>query len=321
MEIKSIKNKFFRRIFKDQTPALEKLELNWPFVLKLAVIGLIAIVLAILAIPTKKEDNRPFHEKADPESISIHPHETSSPEDYLNPNSFKGNQKTTSAVFDYLSQSPGGRTASQPLPNRNSPMILARSGFDAKNQLPPGTRIPLKLTQKATVSSQAMPIMATVTTDVYQEGSLAIPEGSTFLGEVSFDDSLGRGQVSFRHVHFPDGRERQLSSLATSIDGQMGIEGNVHSDSFKNTAGQLASRFISAFAEGSMSRGSLGASPGGSDNGLKNAVAETARDRGEAWADDLKRQKKWIEIETEEPFLAVLTQAFTFRDPGTLYGQ
>ena len=70
-----------------------------------------------------------------------------------------------------------------------------------------------------------------------------------------------------------------------------------------------------------MQKGALGASPGGTENGLKSAVSETAKDRGEAWAEDMKKQKPWIEVNTDQNFLMILSQPFTFRDPGSVYGK
>ena len=104
------------------------------------------------------------------------------------------------------------------------------------------------------------------------------------------------------------------------MDGQVGVEGRIHSDAIKNTIGETITRFIGAYAQGSIQQGSLGAAPGGSENGLKNAVAETANARADAWGEDLKKEKKWIELEAGTESYAVLTQSFVFRDPGATYG-
>ena len=65
----------------------------------------------------------------------------------------------------------------------------------------------------------------------------------------------------------------------------------------------------------------MGAAPGGAENGLKNAVAETAKARADTWAEDLKKEKKWIELEAGAESFAVLNQPFSFRDPGATYGR
>ena len=65
----------------------------------------------------------------------------------------------------------------------------------------------------------------------------------------------------------------------------------------------------------------MGASDGGTSNGFKNAVAETAKDRSAAFAEDMKKQRRWIEVPAGAKFVAIINQPFTFRDPGASYGQ
>jgi type IV secretory pathway VirB10-like protein len=166
-----------------------------------------------------------------------------------------------------------------------------------------------------------MPVMGIVAHEVVHEDSLAIPEGAKVLGDVSFDDSSERAQISWRSIIFPDGRERPLSAVGVGRDGQLGVEGKVHSDALKNTIGQTVTRFIGAYAEGSMSRGQFGAAEGGHDNGVKNAIAETAKDRAEAWAEDMRKERKWIELDRGAESLVVLNQPFVFRDPGATHGR
>jgi hypothetical protein len=50
----------------------------------------------------------------------------------------------------------------------------------------------------------------------------------------------------------PDGRERAFSAVSVDLDGQVGVQGRIHSDGVKNAVGQTLSRFIGAYAEGSM---------------------------------------------------------------------
>lgn len=199
-------------------------------------------------------------------------------------------------------------------------MIIARSGVDGRNQLPAGSRISIKLLQKVIVSNQAMPIIGIVTKEVVHEDSVAIPQGAKIFGEASYNDGSDRAQISWKSVQYPDGRERQISGLGVSNDGQGGVEGNVHSEAFKNTVGQTLTRFVGAYAEGSIQRGALGANNGGEDNGMKNAIAETAKDRAESLAQDMQKEKKWIELNPNSEFFAVLNSPFLFRDPGS-YGR
>jgi type IV secretory pathway VirB10-like protein len=154
-----------------------------------------------------------------------------------------------------------------------------------------------------------------------QDNEIAIPQGAKLIGDISFDDSNERAQVSWRSIIMPDGRERPLSGIGVGRDGQTGVDGNVKSESLKNAVGQTLTRLIGAYAEGSMSRGQSGSNEGGNQNGMKNAIAETANDRANALAEDMKKEKKWIELQMGTEFYTVLNQPFLFRDPGATYGR
>lgn len=318
MEIATFKSQLDRIIFKEPKPFVLKKEINWRAITKVgcAMVGILVVLL--LLMPTPEPEQKDFQEKADPGTTAT----KSSSGDAL-----EALQAQVAAIsrngvsFDYLNQGSSVGLSRWHERERNGPMIISRGGYDAKNQLPPGTRLAVKLLQKAVVANQGMPVIGIVSKDIVHEDYVAVPQGAKIFGEMSFDDSSDRAQVSWKTLQFPDGRERQLSGIGVSMDGQVGVEGKVHSDGFKNTAGQILTRFISAYAEGSMQKGAFGASQGGSENGLKNAVAETAKDRGEAWAEDLKKQKRWIEVGMDSEFLAVINQPFTFRDPGTTNGQ
>lgn len=323
MEITSLKDKLSKIAFKEPKPFVSKKELNWPVLAKFGGASVVVVVVLLLLVPSPQPEEKDFHEKADPGTIAKNAAVDSDPSVDALSSLTRQQGIMRGASFDYLSQPSSGYPSSFGAGQQregNAAMIIARSGFDAKNQLPPGARVPVKLLQKAIVANQGMPVIALVTTDVVQEDSVAIPEGSKLLGEMSFDDTSDRAQVNWKTVQFTDGRERQLSGIGVSLDGQVGVEGKIHSHGFQNVAGQLLTRFIGAYAEGSMKKGALGASEGGHENGLKNAVAETTKDRGEAWAEDLRKQKRWIEIATDQVFLAVINQPFTFRDPGSTYG-
>lgn len=109
--------------------------------------------------------------------------------------------------------------------------------------------------------------------------------------------------------------------MGNTEDGQAGIEGKVKSEALKNTVGETLTQFIGSYAEGSMSQGAFGASQGGVSNGLKNAVAQTAKERASSMADAMKKEKKWIEVNAGTETLAVLSQSFVFKDPGAVYGR
>lgn len=321
MELTSMKDCLSKLIFKEARPFVAKKEINWPTITKLGGITIVLLVILLLLVPSSDPVAKTFHEKADPgfmtkqgktdldqvpDALALLNKEQGLYTSGLRPS---GIEQASNQLFSGKDQR-----------ERNAAMIVSRSGFDAKNQLPPGTRIAVRLMQKVIVANQGMPVIAEVTKEVISEDSVAIAEGSKLLGEISFDDSADRAQINWRTIQFADGRERPLSGIGVSFDGQTGIEGEVHSNGYKNTAGQLVTRFIGAYAEGSMQKGAFGASDGGRENGLKNAIAETAKDRGENWADGLKTQKRWIEVGADQEFFAVINQPFTFRDAGSTNG-
>lgn len=200
-------------------------------------------------------------------------------------------------------------------------MVLVRQGADSGVSVPAGTRLRVRLLERAIVGSQAMPVIGEVTADLMWDGSPVIRKGAKIFGEISFDEATERAKVDWKAVQLPDGRERPLVGIGIGEDGQVGVEGNVQSQVLRNVAGQTLTRFVAAYAEGSIRRGPLGSSEGGSENGLKYAVAETAKDRANAWAEDLSKEAKWIEVSPNQSFVIVLTQAFVFRDPGFTHGR
>jgi type IV secretory pathway VirB10-like protein len=161
-----------------------------------------------------------------------------------------------------------------------------------------------------------------VSKDVIQEdGSAAIPQGSKLYGEASFDGNSERVQTTWKSVQYPNGALKPISAISLGSDGQVGIEGDVHSSSIKNAIGQTLTRFVGAYAEGSMQRGAWGSNQGGESNGLKNAISETAKDRANAWGEDMKKERKWVELKSGEVAFALMTQAFQFREAGATYGR
>lgn len=303
---------------KDPIPFSTRREVNWRAIKK-GIGGLIVLaVVALLLLPESKPQQATYQEKAETGSVQNSIAEG-------NPSATAANQfdQSRSAVggvprnLDYLydrGNSGGGSSASGR--DRNGSMIVTRGGVDSKTQVPPGSRIRVKLLETAIVAGTSIPVIGLVAQDFIHEDGLAIPKGSKIFGEVSFDESSDRGQFSWRSIQLPDGRDRQFSAVSVDCDGQVGVQGKIHSEALKNTAGQTLTRFVAAYAEGSMQRGALGSNPGGDDNGWKHAVAETAKDRADAWAEDLKKEKKWIELRSGTEFFAVLKEPFTFRDPG-----
>lgn len=305
---------------KDKMYFLKRREINWKSVRNCGIGAVVIGVVVVLILPTPAPKTEDFHEKADSGSTGTSAQAERDPnQEALNQMGASGGSRTVPASLDllYARNDGGGNAASND--DRSSSMILARGGLDSKTQIPPGSRLAVRLYEKAIVATQGMPVIGVVTRDYIHEDSLAIPQGSKLFGEVSFDNGGDRAKVDWKSIQLPDGRERPISAIGVGVDGQVGVSGKVHSDGVKNTVGQTLTRFIGAYAEGSMQRGALGGNPGGSDNGWKNAIAETAKDRAEALAEDLKKEKSWIEVSSSTEFYAVLTQNFAFRDPGTTY--
>lgn len=307
--------------FKEKAYFLNRREINWSSLGKCGALALVIGIVGILMLPAPKEEVGDFHQQAaageNPRPVSSDP-----TEETINQLGGGSYSRSVPANLEHLYAPTYGGGPSSPGGNeRDSSMILARGGLDSKTQVPPGSRISVRLYEKAVVANQGVPVIGVVMKDYVHEDAVAIPQGSKLFGDVSYDDGGDRANVSWKSVQFPDGRERPLSAIGVGADGQVGVSGRVHSEALKNTVGQTLTRFIGAYAEGSMQRGALGGNPGGTDNGWKNAIAETAKDRAENWADDLKKEKRWIEVSNQTEFYAVLTATFAFRDPGTSYGR
>ncbi len=305
---------------KEKMYFLKRREINWSSVKSCGIAAVGVGVLIVLILPSPPPGQGAFHEKAEENSSTRTAPQSDPTEEALN--QLRGNNYSRSAPasLNHL-YAQSSSTSSSPGNDRSSSMILARSGLDSKTQLPPGSRLSVRLYEKAIVAGQGMPVIGLVTRDFIHDDIVAIPEGSKLFGEMSFDEGSDRAKVDWRSVQLPDGRERPLSAIGVGTDGQVGVSGKFHSDAVKNTVGQTLTRFIGAYAEGSMQRGPMGGNPGGSENGWKNAIAETAKDRAEAWAEGMKKEKRWIEVSEGTEFYAVLSQNFAFRDPGSTYGR
>ncbi len=318
------KERLSNLVLKDALPFTKKRDINWKTIRTALLVALAVAVVGILCLPAPKPEQKTFYENSD-ERISggANPVRENNPtEDTLAQlQSAKRQGASGSRAFDYLNTGGSGSGGGGLSQNRNSSMILTRGGLDAKTQLPPGSRITVSLDQAMTLDSHSMPIIATVSHDVVQEDGVAIPQGSRIYGDASFDDGSERVQVNWKTIQLPNGAMRPFAGIGIGSDGQVGVEGRVHSEAVRNTIGQTVTRFIGAYAEGSMQRGALGGNPGGNENGIKNAIAETAKDRANTWAEDMKKEKKWIELRAGLSFMAVVTQAFQFRDPGNSYGR
>lgn len=314
----SFLDKLTKIYLKDPVPFATKREVNWKAMKITGITTVIIVIFGLLLLPTSQPDQLIYHEKAESGSIQQSVAESNPSTSTLS--QFEQSRASVGSVprnLDSLYGQPGSAGAS-PIGgrDRNGSMIVVRGGLDSKTQVPPGSRVRVKLQEGAIVAGTSIQVIGVVSKDYIHEDGLAIPAGSKVFGEISFDEGSGRAQFSLRSIQLPDGRDRAFSAIGVDRDGQVGVHGKLHTEALKNTVGQTLTRFIGAYAEGSMQRGALGGAPGGDDNGWKNAIAETAKDRSESWAEDLKKEKKWIEIPAGTEFFAVLKESFTFRDPG-----
>jgi len=306
---------------KEPKPFVAKREFNWS---KLQFVGLgilVIVVLAIVVWPAPKPDQATFHEKAEAGSLN----QTKQAENDPTQEAIKQLQESQANVnqvhgsIDYLYK-PSTPTGSVGGKDRNSAMILSRSGSDSRTQLSSGTKVMIRLSGKTTIANGSMPVVGIVSSDVASDSGTAIPSGSKVLGDASFDADNEQASITWRSIILADGRERPFSAISQGHNGQMGIDGNIHSDGVKNAVGQTLTRFVGAYAAGSMNTGAFGANQGGNVNGMRNAIAQTATDRANSMGETMQKERKWIELENGTETLAVLNQAFSFRDAGATYG-
>ncbi|HLE12144.1 MAG: hypothetical protein A2504_17865 [Bdellovibrionales bacterium RIFOXYD12_FULL_39_22] len=320
----TVKENFPARIkklfLKAPKPFSSRQEINWGMIRNVAIGGVVLFVFGILILPNKPNEELDFHENTQIEEAPKNAERITATEDTLAQlQATNGFSRTVADPLSAYGGRPqgGGESSNR---DRNTSMILAREGANAKGKLPLGSRIVFKIAEAMTVTKDAMPVVGVVVKDSVYENSVAIPEGSKLYGEISFDDSSERANINFQSIIYPNGRERSISALGIGADGRIGIEGDVHSKVLKNMIGHTLTRFVGAYAEGSMTRGQMGASTGGHENGLKNAVSETAKDYAESFGEEMKKEQKWIELQAGVVALAVLNQGFVFRDPGAVSG-
>jgi hypothetical protein len=320
MEVKSF---FFKKPkFFDSKP-----EIDW---MKFGGIGAVVLVLftgALLLLPAQIPEEATFREKATRGEIA---QRTTPPESHATDETLAQVQAASASTrpvpqsLDSLYRpdtpsSSGGRGVSSS-GDRSVSMVLARSGLDSKNQLPPGTNLNVRISSRVVVTNQAMPVLGVVVGDVTHESSLAIPDGARIMGEATFDASNERANIVWKSVVHPDGRERPIVATGVGNDGRPGVGGKLHSNGAEASLGVTLTKFLGAYAEGSKSQGAFGSTDGGNANGLKNAISETAQDRASEWAKDISEEQKWMEIEPGTVSRAVLNQGYTFRDPGSVHG-
>ena len=309
---------------KEKRPFTKKRDVNWTMIKWVSGIVIVLIVAAILVLPTSEPEQSSFHEKTSASGNPVTTGERVDPtqETLRQIEDSRINSKQVHSSLDYLYKQdrPGGSSGGTQV-NRSAGMILSRNGFDSRTQLSPGTRIFIRLSQGVSISDQAVPVTGTVLKDVQSDSGLAIPQGSKAIGEASFESTSERTNLVWRSIILPDGRERPFSALGVGGDGQSGLQARVRSESLKNAIGQTLTKFVGAYAAGSINTGAFGANPGGGKNGLRTAIAETATERATAMGEALQKERKWAELHSGQVVISVLNQPFTFRDPGGAHGQ
>jgi type IV secretory pathway VirB10-like protein len=325
--IKGMPMEYFKNYFlKESKPFTSKREVNWSKVKNIAISAVVILIFGIIFIPNSRPDLETFHEKAEKDSLNqIKQAENDPTQETLR--QMQESQVSVQQVHGsldhlYRPDSPTGSDGNGKTgQDRSAGMILSRGGTDTRTQLSAGVRVIIRLNAKIAIANHGMPVVGIVSRDVSAESGTAIVSGSKVLGDASFDEANERATIVWRSIILPDGRERPFSAVGIGRDGQVGINGNVHSDGVKNAVGQTLTRFVGAYAAGSMNTGAFGANQGGHTNGLRNAVAQTATDRANAMGENLQKERKWIELERGIETIAVLNQPFTFRDAGVTYGR
>lgn len=305
------KRKIENLIWNEPAPFSSTRSLNKKGLSIISGFGLFAFLVTVLILPSPPTATDDFSVRKQASSVDYH--QASKTEEFKDP--------MVDYAFGLAESTPSRATGSsnQGNKNNNTPMILARSG-DSLNGLPPGTRFQVKIQNTLSIGGSATPVIAKALADILSDdGSLAIPAQTSFFGEASFEQNSERAQISWKTLRNPDGVTKSIAGVSVGEDGQPGVTGKIHSDGWKNLAGQMITRFGSAMAEGAMTRNQTGESAGGIKNGLLNGLGETGHEQSDAFADDLKKKRSWIEIPADTSVDVVLTDFFVFRDPGSIH--
>ena len=309
--VDKIKNVFL----KEPLPFTDKRDLNWGFIKKSSFISIFGLIFILLLMPEEEAQTNDFSEER-PQTLA----EKESEIDKINNDTLsllsKNRPHHVPANLNHLY----ARNTPSNQHKHASSMVIARNDLNSGNTLPMSSKIQLNIPASIKVEGSQIPIMALVKNDVYYKEGLAIPKGSAFFGHASISDS-DRVNILWSLVQFSNGNEKKIQATSIGMDGRVGIAGDLEGNSTTNAFGQTFSSIVAAYAEGSKETGPLGANRGGHENGVRNAVAETARDRSASWAQDLQKEVRWITLNAGTDLFALVTQPFVFRDPGATYGQ
>ena len=294
---------------KEQKPFTKKRDVHWTKVkfISLSLVGL--VILGVLLYPTGESQSADFGSQNNTRFPSVSQAD-SSDETIRQMQEGKVVESQVHSSLDHLyAREPQKGGGSGATPNRNSSMIITRGGIDMRNQIPPGTALRVCLISGVTVEEENVPVLGILTADVNADSGVAIPQGAKLRGGASFDSGSEKLKVNWNSVIYPDGRERPISASGTAY-------GQVHTKQFRNAVGQTLTKFVGAYAAGSMNSGPFGANEGGHRNGIRNAIAETASERASNMGEEMQKERKWVELEKGESISSVINQPFSFREPG-----
>ncbi len=303
--------------FVKKSDVSEKREVNFKSFKILLFGGVLIFILVTFLLPTEQDIE--FSQKMVPATEKAHTDEVENSK--TDPNQDLATQMWNSSPSNGLrnvyGNSSGGSSGNQI--NYNTSMIVGAKNGNAKTQLRSGIRIPLRIIDKFVVSQESVPILAESILDSTTDSGLRLPAGSRFYGEASFQKGSERAVIQFRQISLPSGEIKSISGIAVGKDGQPGVAGDVHSDGAKNTMGSIITTFIAGYATGSMETDVLGRSKGGVENGLKAAVAATAKDRANSYGEKLKTQREWIEVNMGAECDVLLSESMNLQQLGGDY--
>ncbi|ODU24967.1 MAG: hypothetical protein ABS95_01245 [Verrucomicrobia bacterium SCN 57-15] len=142
-----------------------------------------------------------------------------------------GNGKLTTALLqssaNEISNAESYHYASTLLLFTNAPEPAAKSktnGFEIKNFLPRGHKIPIILLSRINTSVGAMPVEMAVAKDVLFNGSLQLPFGWHLIGTASQGPNH-KVNVRVNTIIDPQGKEYPIHAMALSLEQEPGFDG------------------------------------------------------------------------------------------------
>jgi hypothetical protein len=290
-------------------PGTEKKELRFSRLKWVAVSGVVIFVMVVLFMPD--ESDLQFSHKG---TLALHGPEDPSSAKNTDGQSSKSAPSAASVLWGSPKLNYSGSSGSQV--NHNTSMLVGPKGGNAKTQLRAGVRMAIRILDKFVVSQEQVPILAELILDSVTDSGLKLPAGTRFYGEASFQKGSARASIHFKQISLPSGQIRAISGIAAGKDGQAGIQGHVFSDGMKNTAGQVLTTFVGGLAAGSMQTDIFGRSSGGIQNGLLNAVSQTAQTRAQNYGEKLKTEREWIEVSAGAEADAILSESISLQEGG-----